>query len=60
VERELTVGWQEIDGLFFWRRLEMRNVRSGRTTIVEVVEAAHGLGLPDDAFSESTLRFGGR
>jgi hypothetical protein len=60
VERELGVDWQQVDGLFFWRRLEMRNVRSGRRTIVEVAEVEHGLGLPDDAFSESALRYGGR
>ncbi len=59
LERELAVAWQEVDGIWDWRRLEMKNVRTGRKTQVEVVEVAHGLGLRDDAFSESALRFGG-
>jgi hypothetical protein len=54
----LQVRWRELDGVWDWERLEMENRLTGRRTIVDVVEAAHGLDLPDDAFSESALRFG--
>ncbi len=59
LEKVLAADWQELDGVWEWRRLEMANQQSGRRTVVEIAEAAHGLGLPDDAFSESALRFGG-
>jgi outer membrane lipoprotein-sorting protein len=59
LEKVLEIEWQQIDGVWDWRRLEMANQRSGRRTVVEVEDAAHGLGLSDDAFSESALRFGG-
>lgn len=54
----LHIEWREVGGVWDWRYLRMENVRSGRSTEVEVTEVVHGLGLPDDAFSESALRFG--
>jgi len=54
----LTIDWRDVSGVWDWSRLRMENMRSGRSTEVEVTEVLHGLGLPDDAFSESALRFG--
>jgi outer membrane lipoprotein-sorting protein len=54
----LRIDWRDVGGVWDWARLVMENVRSGRSTEIEVSEIAHGLGLPDDAFSESALRFG--
>jgi hypothetical protein len=54
----LRIDWRDVGGVWDWSRLRMENLRSGRSTEVEVTEVVHGLGLPDDAFSESALRFG--
>lgn len=58
LSKVLTIEWRDVGGVWDWGRLRMENVRSGRSTEVEVTEVVHGLGLPDDAFSESALRFG--
>ncbi|MEN8183213.1 MAG: outer membrane lipoprotein-sorting protein [Myxococcota bacterium] len=57
-KKVLDAHWQEVDGIFAWDRLEMRDGKSGHRTVVEVREVQHGTGLPDDIFSETTLRLG--
>lgn len=54
----LDARWREEDGIWFWHRLEMQNLRRGSRTIVEVEETEHDRGLADDLFHENTLRLG--
>lgn len=58
LDRLLTVEWQQVDGIWEWSRLHMRNVRTGNRTLIEVDAVEHSSGLDDDAFSESSLRYG--
>jgi outer membrane lipoprotein-sorting protein len=58
LEKVLEAEWQLADDVWAWKRLEMRNVKSGHRTVVEVQEVRHGTGLPDDLFTESSLRLG--
>jgi hypothetical protein len=50
--------WREVDGIWFWDRLEMENRRRQHRTVVEVSEIRHDLGLGDEVFNENALRFG--
>lgn len=58
LEKVLTADWQEVEGIWAWRRLEMDSRRRGHRTVVEVDEVRHDQGLDDALFSESTLRLG--
>jgi len=54
----LEIRWQQVDGVWAWEHLEMRDPRREHRTVVEVEEVRHDLGLDDSLFTESTLRFG--
>jgi len=54
----LDIRWQQVDGIWAWRHLEMRDPRREHRTVVEVEEVRHDQGLDDSLFTESTLRFG--
>jgi len=54
----LDVRWQQVDGIWAWKHLEMRDPRREHRTVVEVEEVRHDQGLDDSLFTESTLRFG--
>jgi hypothetical protein len=56
--KTLDARWQDVDGVFAWERLEMRDAKSGHRTVVEVTEVEHGTGLPADVFTETSLRLG--
>lgn len=56
--KTLEARWQEVDGIWAWERLEMTNAKSGHRTIVELADVEHGVGLPDDVFTETSLRLG--
>jgi len=58
LQKVLEAEWQQVDGIWAWERLVMDNRERDHRTVVEVEEVRHGQGLPDDLFSESTLRFG--
>jgi len=58
LEKVLAVRWQRVDGIWAWKRLEMRDLRRGHRTLVEVDEVRHDVGLDDSVFSEGSLRFG--
>lgn len=58
LSKVLDIDWQLVDGIWLFRTLDMRNVRSGHRTIVQIDQIKHDVGLGDDAFTESGLRFG--
>lgn len=58
LQKTLDARWQQVDGIWAWERLEMRDERSGHRTLVELTEVEHGIGLPDDVFAETSLRLG--
>jgi hypothetical protein len=57
-QKVLEAEWEQADGVWAWRRLEMRDLASGHRTVVELSEVRHGVGLRDDVFTESSLRLG--
>jgi outer membrane lipoprotein-sorting protein len=58
--KTLTVAWQRVDGIWAWRRLEMRSALKGHRTVVEVTSVRHNTRLPDALFNEASLRLGVR
>jgi outer membrane lipoprotein-sorting protein len=58
LQKTLDASWQQADGVWAWERLEMRDEKSGHRTRVELVEVEHRTGLPDDVFTETSLRLG--
>lgn len=60
LEKTLTVQWQQVQGIWSWKRLEMESRRRAQRTIVELDQIEYDTGLGDDVFSESALRRGGR
>ncbi len=58
LEKTLRIRWQQVDGIWAWRELEMDGVRRKHRTRIEVQSVEHDLGLTDDVFAESALRHG--
>jgi outer membrane lipoprotein-sorting protein len=58
LRKTLDARWQQVDDVWAWERLEMRDEKTGHHTVVEVVDVQHGTGLPDDVFTETSLRLG--
>jgi len=50
--------YRTTDGIPTPYRLEMRNLKSGGRTVVEIQELVHNRGLADDLFSQRTLERG--
>lgn len=58
LEKTLEASWTQVQGIWTWKQLVMRNVKSGHRTIVDVDRVAYDTGLGPDVFSESALRAG--
>jgi outer membrane lipoprotein-sorting protein len=58
LRKTLDARWQQVDDVWAWERLEMRDEKTGHHTVVEVVDVQHGTALPDDVFTETSLRLG--
>lgn len=56
LERELSIDWQLVNGIWDWARLDMQNVRTGSRTTVEAKHVQHGVGLGDENFSKHSMR----
>ena len=54
----LVLDWQNVHGVWDWRRLEMLTLRTGHRTVMEVDRIEHGNGLADALFSESAIQLG--
>lgn len=58
LEKTLTAAWEQVGGVWVWKRLEMRNLRNGHRTVVEIDGTKVDTGLGEDVFTENTLRLG--
>jgi len=58
LEKTLEATWTEVQGIWTWKQLVMRNVKTGHRTVVDVDQVAYDTGLGPDAFGESALRAG--
>jgi hypothetical protein len=58
LEKTLTAAWEQVDGIWVWKRLEMRNLQSGHRTVVEIDGTRLNSGLDEDVFTENSLRLG--
>lgn len=56
--KTLEVEWQLVDGIWTWKRAEMRNHLSGHKTIVEIQEVKINEGYEDDTFTKRTIEKG--
>jgi hypothetical protein len=54
----LVLDWQNVQGIWDWRRLEMLTLRTSHRTVMEVDSIGHRTGLPDALFGESALQLG--
>jgi hypothetical protein len=60
LQKVLQARWQQVDGLWFWQRLEMEHLVRRHRTVVETTEVGHDLGLGDEVWSEARLGQGVR
>lgn len=58
--KRLVVEWQQVDGIWAWKRLEMTSLGSGQRTLIEIEKIEYGVDLDDSLFSKSALRLGVR
>lgn len=59
--KQQSLSWQQVGGdAWMWRRVEVRNVQTGSSSVFEVDEAEVGVGLKDKVFTERTLKRGYR
>ena len=58
--KQQSLSWQQVGDAWMWRRVEVRNVQTGTSSIFEVDEAEVGVGLKDRVFTERTLKRGYR
>lgn len=56
--RTLRAGWKELSGIWLWERLEMRDERSQRHSVVELSGHKVDSGLAPELFTQTTLRSG--
>lgn len=54
------VEWQQVDGIWTWKKAEMRNLLTKHRTFVEVSDVQINIGLTDQTFTERTIRRGVR
>jgi len=52
------IKWQEIDGVWIWDRVLVRNAITGHVSIFVVSDVEVNVGLADNLFSARTLRMG--
>ena len=61
VLKQQSLSWQRVGGdAWMWKRVEVRNVQTGTSSVFEVDEAEVGVGLKDKVFTERTLKRGYR
>ncbi len=53
-----SLSWQRVGPAWMWRRVEVRNVQTGTSSVFEVENAEVGVGLRDSVFTERTLKRG--
>lgn len=58
LDKTLEASWTEVQGIWSWKQLVMRNPKTGHRTIVEIDQVAYDTGLGPDVFSENALRAG--
>ena len=57
--KQQSLSWQQVgDGAWMWRRVEVRNVQTGTSSLFEVDKAEVDVGLKDNVFTERTLKRG--
>ncbi|MBU2647741.1 outer membrane lipoprotein-sorting protein [bacterium] len=56
--KTLTMVWQEVKGIWTWKRGEMKNHLSQHSTVIDVQEVKVNTGLEDRVFIERTLKRG--
>jgi len=56
--KTLKTKWQMVDGIWTWKRSEMKNHRTGHKTIIEIKDVKLNTGLTDRVFTERTLKRG--
>ena len=52
------IEWQEVNGVWVWKRTEVRPSRSRRRTIVELADVQINSGLEENLFTDNFMRSG--
>ena len=53
-----TIQWQELKGSLVWKNSHVKNLETGRTTVIELSDVKVNSGLPDQLFTERSLNRG--
>lgn len=56
--KQQSLSWQKVNGAWMWKRVEVRNVQTGTSSLFEVDNAEVNVGLDDEIFTERTLKRG--
>jgi hypothetical protein len=55
MQKRLSARWRQVDGLWFWDRLEMEHLARRHRTVIETLEVGHDQKLGDEVWSEARL-----